>query len=83
MDNDITKSSIALLLVMAMIISVLSTMSIINGFENAQTSPPMIKTQVPEGGPAQGTVSLAIVGPEEKPTASGTISLEIIKGDNQ
>jgi len=79
MNDDITKSSIALLLVMAIIISVLSTMSVINAFEKTQMSTKIIDVPDSQEGPRQGSVSLSIIGPEEKQTETGTISFTIIE----
>ncbi len=85
MNQDITKTSLAVLLVMAMVISVLGTLTVIKAYES--TKMPSVQNPGPTDNqnPHQGTVSFSIVPPSEKQTVSdsGTISFSITKGDNQ
>jgi hypothetical protein len=70
---------------MAMIISVLSTLTVINAYESAKmpAASPQAPAQTQDN--HLGTVSFSVVSPGEKKaaTASGTVSFSIIKGDNQ
>ncbi len=64
---------------MAIIISVLSTLSVINAFEDAQMPTKSARTQVIQPEPPKGSVSLSIVEPDENVIAPGTISLTILE----
>ena len=77
MKEDITKASLAVLLVLALIISVLSTFTILTSLEDITTGPPLTIVKTQEKALPQGSVSLSIAQPEQINTQSASLSLSI------
>jgi len=82
MKEDVSKSAIAVLLVLAIIVSVLSTFAVLNALEQPAQMP--VQDVVKRTGSTQGTVGLTILGPQETESQTGTVSLTINRpGDNE
>jgi len=79
MKEDITKNALAILLVCAIIISVLSTFAVLNSIKE----PVPVYQHGSASGNGQGSVGLVIEQSTEPEFAQGTVSLTIKAGDTE
>jgi len=79
MDYDVSKAIIAILLVMAIFISVLGTLSVVSTFERIDQNPRINENIENEVGSTSGSVGLSIVGDTDEEIGEGAVKLSIIR----
>ena len=77
MDNDISKTSLAVMLILAMLISVLSTLTIMGSLEKTDYIPKKEAFKVNNDEVGSGSINLKIVREEQPEPQPASVSLEI------
>lgn len=76
-NNDITKASLAVLLILAMVISVLSTITILNSLEQTKFTQKRGESNIIDNDENYGNIKLNIIRDQKIEPEGASVSLQI------
>ncbi len=83
MDDDISKNTVLVLVVLTIVISLLGTWTVINEASKFRAQNSGGSAVSPSGGTAHGKVSITITRPPEPVSTTGKVVLNIVRNDKK